>query len=53
MINLAWVRGAIFFENSVWYIMSPVIAIALFQLSVVTMGRSLELVFNPRLRTEA
>jgi peptide/nickel transport system permease protein len=53
MINLAWVRGAIFFENSVWYIMSPVVAIALFQLSVVTMGRSLELVFNPRLRTEA
>jgi peptide/nickel transport system permease protein len=53
MINLAWVRGAIFFEDSVWYIMSPVVAIVLFQLSVVTMGRSLELVFNPRLRTEA
>ncbi|MCI0399442.1 MAG: ABC transporter permease [Chloroflexi bacterium] len=52
MINLAWIRGAIFFEDSVWYIMSPVVAIALFQLSVVTMGRSLELVFNPRLRTE-
>jgi peptide/nickel transport system permease protein len=52
MINLAWVRGAIFFEDSVWYIMSPVIAVVLFQLSVVTMGRSLELIFNPRLRTE-
>lgn len=53
MINLAWVRGAIFFEDSVWYIMSPVIAIALFQLAVLTMARSLEQVFNPRLRSEA
>jgi peptide/nickel transport system permease protein len=51
MINLAWVRGAIFFEDSVWYIMSPVLAIALFQLAVVTMSRSLEQVFNPRLRS--
>jgi peptide/nickel transport system permease protein len=51
MINLAWVRGAIFFEDSVWYIMSPVLAIALFQLAVVTMARSLEQVFNPRLRS--
>ncbi|GIV80065.1 ABC transporter permease [Litorilinea aerophila] len=51
MINLAWVRGAIFFKDSIWYIMSPVVAIALFQLSVITMTRSLELVFNPRLRS--
>jgi peptide/nickel transport system permease protein len=53
MINLAWVRGAIFFEDSIWYIMSPVIAIAIFQLAIVTMARSLEQVFNPRLRSEA
>jgi peptide/nickel transport system permease protein len=52
MINLAWVRGAIFFEDSIWYIMSPVVAIALFQLAIVTMARSLEQVFNPRLRSE-
>lgn len=52
MINLAWVRGAIFFEDSVWYIMSPVVAIALFQLAIVTMSRSLEQVFNPRLRSK-
>ncbi len=51
MINLAWVRGAIFYKDSIWYILSPVLAIALFQLSVITMTRSLELVFNPRLRT--
>ena len=53
MISLAWVRGAIFFKDSTWYIMSPVIAIALLQLAVITMNRSLELVFNPRLRSEA
>ncbi len=51
MINLAWVRGAIFYKDSLWYIMAPVLAIALFQLSVITLTRSLELVFNPRLRS--
>lgn len=50
MIQLAWVRGAIFFKDSVWYIMSPIIAIALLQLALITMTRSLELIFNPRLR---
>lgn len=51
MLSLAWVRGAIFYKDSIWYIMTPVAAIVLLQLSVVTMTRSLELVFNPRLRT--
>jgi len=51
MIQLAWVRGAIFFKDSVWYIMAPIMAIALFQLALITMTRSLELVFNPRLRS--
>lgn len=50
MTQLAWVRGAIFFKDSVWYIMAPIIAIALLQLSLITMTRSLELIFNPRLR---
>ncbi len=30
MINFAWVRGAIFFKDSVWYIMAPIAAITLF-----------------------
>ncbi len=51
MISLAWTRGAIFYTDSLWYIMSPIVAIACFQLAVVTMSRSLELAFNPRLRT--
>ena len=51
MINLAWTQGAIFFKDSVYFIMAPVTAIALFQLSIVWMSRSLEEIFNPRLRT--
>ncbi len=50
MIQLAWVRGAIFYKDSVWYIMAPIIAIAILQLAIISMTRSLELVFNPRLR---
>jgi peptide/nickel transport system permease protein len=51
MLSLAWVRGAIFFKDSIWYIMMPIAAIVLLQLAVVTTTRSLELVFNPRLRS--
>ncbi|MEZ4733336.1 MAG: ABC transporter permease [Caldilineaceae bacterium] len=50
MIQLAWVRGAIFYKDSIWYIMSPILAIAILQLALITMTRSLELIFNPRLR---
>ncbi|MEW6046554.1 MAG: ABC transporter permease [Bacillota bacterium] len=49
MINLAWVRGAIFFRDSLCYIMSPIAAIALFQLCLVWLSRALEEVYNPRL----
>lgn len=51
MISFAWTQGAIFFRDAMWRIMMPILAIALFQLSVITMTRSLELAFNPRLRT--
>jgi peptide/nickel transport system permease protein len=50
MLNLAWVRGAIFFKQSLLYILAPVLAISLLKLSIVTMTRSLEDIFNPRLR---
>jgi peptide/nickel transport system permease protein len=50
MISWGWNHGALFFKNSVWYIMAPVVAIALLQLAIITMARSLEMVFNPRLR---
>jgi len=51
MIQLAWTRGAIFYKGSIFYILSPIIAIALFQWSAITFTRSLEGIFNPRLRT--
>lgn len=51
MINFAYVRGAIFFSDSFWYIFSPILAIALFQLSLVSFASALEDIFNPRLRT--
>lgn len=51
MINLAWNGGAIFSPASASWILSPVLAIALFQLSLVLFTRSLEELFNPRLRS--
>jgi peptide/nickel transport system permease protein len=51
MISWGWNHGALFFKNSIWYIMSPVVAIAVLQLAIITMSRSLEQVFNPRLRS--
>ena len=51
MIQLAWVGGAMLYKDSIWYIMAPVVAIAILQLAIITMTRSLELVFNPRLRS--
>ena len=50
MINLAWTRGAIFSKDSIFYIMSPIAAIALHQFGLVAMNRSLSEVFDPRLR---
>ena len=50
MIQLGYTKGAIYFNDSLWYIMSPIVAIALLQLSLVMIARSLEEIFNPRLR---
>jgi peptide/nickel transport system permease protein len=50
MIQLGYTKGAIFFKDSLWYILSPIIAISLLQLSLVLISRSLEEIFNPRLR---
>jgi peptide/nickel transport system permease protein len=50
MINLAWTQGAVFFKGSLMYILAPVLAISILQLALVTMTRSLEDIFNPRLR---
>lgn len=50
MINLAYTRGAIFFKDSIWYIMAPILVISLFQLGLVGLTRSLAEIFDPRLR---
>lgn len=51
MLYFAQSQGAIFFRNSFWYIFSPILAIALFQLSLVSFASALEDIFNPRLRS--
>ena len=51
MLNLAITRGAMFYRDSLWYILGPIIAIGVVQLALITMTRSLEEIFNPRLRT--
>ncbi|HJZ46815.1 MAG TPA: ABC transporter permease [Roseiflexaceae bacterium] len=51
MLQLAFTRGAIFSRDSFWYIMAPVLAISLFQLTLVALERGLAEVFNPRLRS--
>jgi peptide/nickel transport system permease protein len=53
MLQLAWVRGAIFYKNALAYILAPVVAISLLQLSLIMLARSLEEIFNPRLRQGA
>ena len=50
MLNFATVRGAIYFRDSLWYILSPILAIVLFQLSLVWLAAALDDMFNPRLR---
>ncbi|MBN8635719.1 MAG: ABC transporter permease [Anaerolineae bacterium] len=44
-------QGVLFLPQASGMLLSPIIAIALFQLSLVLFTRSLEEVFNPRLRT--
>jgi peptide/nickel transport system permease protein len=50
MLQFAWRFGAIFSSNSRWYLMMPIAAIVLLQFSLISMARSLEELFNPRLR---
>lgn len=51
MLSLAWSKGAIYQVDAAWNLLAPVFAIVLFQVALVSLTRSLEEVFNPRLRT--
>ena len=50
MLYFAYNQGALFFKDSFFYLMGPIMAIALFQLSLVWLASGLEDIFNPRLR---
>lgn len=51
MISAAERRGVLFNPQAAWSILGPIAAIVLFQLALVSFARSLDEVFNPRLRT--
>jgi peptide/nickel transport system permease protein len=53
MLYFAQGQGALFFRDSIWYILSPILAITLVQLSLVSFASALEDIFNPRLRGSA
>ncbi len=50
MIFLGRQQGSLSSSEASWMLLAPVLAIALFQLSLVLFTRSLEEIFNPRLR---
>ncbi len=50
MIQYAWARGAIFNHDSIYSILAPIGAIALLKLSLISMARLFDEVFNPRLQ---
>lgn len=51
MIFMGRQQGALFNPNAAPMLLAPIAAIALFQLSLVLFARSLEEIFNPRLRS--
>ncbi len=53
MFSIAFAKGAHFQINSAWSLLTPLAAIVIFQLALLSLQRSLEEVFNPRLSTEA
>jgi len=50
MLYFAQGQGALFYKDSIWYILSPILAVSLVQLSLVSFAGALEDIFNPRLR---
>ncbi len=51
MISAAERRGVLYNPQASWSILAPIAAIVIFQLALVSFARSLDEVFNPRLRT--
>jgi peptide/nickel transport system permease protein len=53
LFSLAYNTNAIYLPSAAWSLLAPMGAIILFQLGLVLLSRSLEEMFNPRLRTGA
>ncbi len=51
MIDAAQRRGVLYNPQAMWSIIAPIAAIIVFQLGLVSFARSLDELFNPRLRT--
>lgn len=51
MISAAERRGVLYNPQAMWSIIAPMGAIVIFQLGLVSFARSLDEIFNPRLRT--
>jgi len=50
MINRAWSFGTLYYKNSIYHVLSPIAMIAILQTASIMFSRSLEGIFNPRLR---
>jgi len=50
MLSFAMSEGALYVARSASYVLSPMIAIILFQVALVFFARALDQLFNPRLR---
>lgn len=53
MFSLAYARNAIYQPDAAWSLLAPMGAIVLFQLALIWLSRSLEEIFDPRLRAGA
>jgi peptide/nickel transport system permease protein len=51
LFSLAYAKNAMYLPRAAWTLLCPMGAIIMFQLALVLLSRSLEDVFNPRLRT--
>lgn len=51
LFSLAYAKNAIYLPSAAWSLLAPMGAIILFQLGLVLLSRTLEEIFNPRLRT--
>jgi peptide/nickel transport system permease protein len=52
MINLAIGQGALYTSQSIFYLLSPMLAVVFLQVALVYFSRAMDRLFNPRLRVQ-